>query len=163
MSNRIKEEGQGLSIGPAIRQLRQGSGLTQVEFAQALGLAPASIYRYEAGTTKPSPKTLVTLRNFAAEHENRAAEHMFNRALHIHAGISNLELPLMPTDQVFEVLEAHASGLSLEDLSLVLAFIHLLADRASGNQSVYNALRALLAPYIGQAEKNLKGLLKKKP
>ena len=146
-------------MAAAIKQLRQDCGLTQVDFAVALGLTPASIYRYEVGTTRPSPKTLSKLRSFAADHDNRAAEHIFNRAIHLDVGLSQVAIPFAFTDQVFEIFEAHATSLTHQELVLVLAFIQLLADRTKRDQSVYNALRALLIPYMVQAEKNLKGVL----
>ena len=45
-------------IGQRIRELREYLGISQKEFAKALGLHPLSISRYELGKSKPAPSVL---------------------------------------------------------------------------------------------------------
>ncbi|HTF62172.1 MAG TPA: helix-turn-helix transcriptional regulator [Edaphobacter sp.] len=40
-------------LGSVIRDFRRTAGLTQAQLAVAMDIAPTSIYRYEAGMTKP--------------------------------------------------------------------------------------------------------------
>lgn len=48
-----------------IRALRARLGLTQVEFAHALGVTPATVSRWENGTAAPSKLALAMLRRKA--------------------------------------------------------------------------------------------------
>lgn len=48
-------------IADRLRQARWSSGLSQAEAAAAVGVAPNTIYRYEAGRAVPRPQTLTAL------------------------------------------------------------------------------------------------------
>ena len=50
-----------------IRQLRRRSGLTQEDFAQAIGVRTREIGRWEKGSNSPGPMARERLRAFAAE------------------------------------------------------------------------------------------------
>jgi transcriptional regulator with XRE-family HTH domain len=167
MSDLTEEEYNELPLAATIKRLRQDAGLTQVDFAAGLKITPASVYRYEAATTRPSRQTLAKLHRFAIEHNDYSAERIFSRALH---GVfrssgtgKEIELFYGLSNPAFEIFQAHARTLSDQDLITVLALIQLLADRKQPNQTVFNALRALLQPYMGQAEKDLKGVLSDQP
>jgi len=45
-------------IGKRIKELREYLGLSQKEFAEALGIHPLSVSRYELGKSNPSPSIL---------------------------------------------------------------------------------------------------------
>jgi transcriptional regulator with XRE-family HTH domain len=42
-----------MNFGPRLRALRLRAGLTQAELAKRADILPHSVYRYEAGRTKP--------------------------------------------------------------------------------------------------------------
>ncbi len=46
---------------PTLRELRQKSGMTQLEVAIALGLTPSTIYSWERGTREPRGRQLQQL------------------------------------------------------------------------------------------------------
>lgn len=48
----------------AIRRLRKMRGLTQAEFASALGMSQASISRFETGERKPDVDDLIAIARF---------------------------------------------------------------------------------------------------
>ena len=48
----------------AIRRYRKDRGLTQEEFATALGIRQATVSRYETGEAKPPLETLIAIANF---------------------------------------------------------------------------------------------------
>ncbi len=50
-----------------IRELRRRLGLTQFQLAVRLGVTLATIQRWEAGTSKPSPLALEKLSHWQAE------------------------------------------------------------------------------------------------
>ena len=57
----------------AIRALRKDCLLTQVDFASALGVAPASVYRWEASTSNPDFELVIALWALAAKHRSATA------------------------------------------------------------------------------------------
>lgn len=48
----------------AIRRLRKAHGLTQEEFAVALGMSQASVSRFETGERKPDIDDLIAIAKF---------------------------------------------------------------------------------------------------
>ncbi len=50
--------GEKVAIGQRIKELREFLGLSQKEFADALGIHPMSVSRYELGRSNPSPSVL---------------------------------------------------------------------------------------------------------
>ena len=48
----------------AIRRYRKARGLTQAEFAEALGMSQASISRFETGERKPDVDDLIAIARF---------------------------------------------------------------------------------------------------
>lgn len=48
----------------AIRRFRKDRGLTQAEFAAALGVRQATVSRYETGEAKPPLETMIAIARF---------------------------------------------------------------------------------------------------
>lgn len=48
----------------AIRRYRKARGLTQAEFAEALGMSQASISRFETGERKPDVDDLIAIARY---------------------------------------------------------------------------------------------------
>jgi len=68
-------------LGKAIRKYRREIGLTQAQLAVALGIAPTSIYRYEAGTSTPDVGALQKLYLHSENQQNSEAKKLFYDAL----------------------------------------------------------------------------------
>jgi transcriptional regulator with XRE-family HTH domain len=47
-------------LGSSLREYRQRAGLSQIEMAETLGLAPSTLSNYESGKSEP-PLTLILL------------------------------------------------------------------------------------------------------
>lgn len=62
--------------GQELRQIRTTLGLTQTQFAEALGFigGKGSIFDLESGRKNPSPRTLRDARRLLAEHEAQRAK-----------------------------------------------------------------------------------------
>jgi DNA-binding XRE family transcriptional regulator len=152
MKKRKNAELDEANLGSTIRNLRRDCKLTQVEFAHALGVTPASVYRYEAGTTSPSTDTLFKLYNMASERSHGPSEHVFHRVMQ---GRS-FSIPAgMPAASGPALLQAQATQLSDQQLALVLALMRLLSDSTQSEKAVYTVLRALVEPYLPQADADL--------
>src|ERR1700733_9197058 len=125
MKKRKNEELDEANLGPTIRNLRRDCKLTQVEFAHALGVTPASIYRYEAGSTSPSTDTLFKLYKMASERSHGPSEYVFHQVMQ---GRSPSMPAIAPADSAVALLQAQATQLSEQQLALVLALMRLLSD-----------------------------------
>jgi transcriptional regulator with XRE-family HTH domain len=151
-----KRKNEGLeepNLGPTIRNLRRDCKMTQVEFAHALGVTPASVYRYEAGTTSPSTDTLFKLYKLASEHAHGPSEHAFHQIMQER---SHSIPALAPANAGIALLQAQATQLSEQQLALVLALMRLLSDSTQSEKAVYTVLRALVESYLPQAIADLK-------
>lgn len=98
--------------------------MTQVELAAALGVAPASVHRWEAGTNTPDFEMIVSLWSFAIEHGSATSRH-FAEFLSDRA---NAMRPLFKAAQLpaIQALDSEIASLSPEQHQLAFAFIHLL-------------------------------------
>jgi DNA-binding XRE family transcriptional regulator len=152
MKKRKNGELEELNLGPTIRNLRRDCKLTQVEFAHALGVTPASVYRYEAGTTSPSTDTLFKLYKMASERSHGPSEHVFHQIMQ---GRSPSIAAVAPADSGAALLQAQATQLSEQQLALVLALMRLLSDSTQSEKAVYTVLRALVEPYLPQVDADL--------
>lgn len=98
--------------------------MTQVEFAAAVGVAPASVHRWEAGASAPDFEMVVSLWSFAIEHGSATskyfAEFLSSRA--------NAMRPLFKAAQLpaIQALDSEIASLSPDQHQLALAFVHLL-------------------------------------
>ena len=53
-----------LKIAERIKDLRASGNLTQKQIAEAIGVSPVSVQRFEYGTVRPSIDTLIALADF---------------------------------------------------------------------------------------------------
>lgn len=56
-----------MSVGEAVRKLRETLGLTQAEFARRIGVTTRALQRYEAGARQPEAAALVGIIRAATE------------------------------------------------------------------------------------------------
>jgi DNA-binding XRE family transcriptional regulator len=126
-----------------IRTLRKDCGLTQMEFAAAIGVTATSVHRWEAGTSVPDFEIALDLWACAVEHGSATSRFLAEFL----AEKSDAIRPLFSAQQVslFETAYSAIFGLSPDQQQLVLAFIELLQNNK--DQSVDQMMRLLLEPW----------------
>lgn len=141
-----------------VRTLRKNCGMTQVEFAAALRVAPASVHRWESGTSNPDFELAVALWSLAIQYGSPTSKH-FATFL---AGRIDAIKPLFAAAQapIVEAVDSAVSDLSPDHLHLVLALIEMLKN--STDATADHMLRVLLDPWKQKvlSEKAPKGLTK---
>ena len=127
----------------AIRALRKDCLLTQVDFASALGVAPASVYRWEAGTSNPDFELVISLWSLAAKHRSATAtffeEFLGDRIDAIKPLFAAAQAP------VVEALESAIADLSPDQQQLVFAFVAMLKNNK--DPTATQMMRLLLEPW----------------
>jgi DNA-binding XRE family transcriptional regulator len=121
--------------------LRKDCCMTQVEFAAALGVAPASVHRWEAGTSNPEFELAVSLWSLAIEHGSatsaRFADFLVSRATAIR--------PLFQATQTSstEALQSEIASLPAEKQhQLAFAFVRMLKHNT--DETADQVMRLLL-------------------
>ncbi len=144
-------------LAQAIRHFRNAVGLTQAQLAVAVGIAPTSIYRYEAGTTAPDLRTLQRLYLFADHKGDQAASSIFLAAARDKAGVGDAEI-----ESSLQALGKGSGAVRLQDVAiqgkklvpreqlLVTAFI--LMFRNNTEESSERMMRLLLEPWMKEAK-----------
>lgn len=120
----MPEQANRMSI--VIRTLRKDCGMTQVEFAAALHIAPASVHRWESGTSNPDFELAVSLWALANQYGSSTSKH-FAEFL---AGRVDAIKPLFAAAQapIVQALDSALADLSPDHLHLVLALIEMLKN-----------------------------------
>jgi transcriptional regulator with XRE-family HTH domain len=137
------------AVASAIRQLRRELGLSQVQLANAIGITPTSIYRYEAGTSGPDAQLLAALWNLAINHKSASATY-FSELL------GNLLPPLLPLLQAASVaqealIDSVAILLPLDDRVLVMALIDMLKSKPGDSVLHRRMILLVLEPWLESA------------
>jgi DNA-binding XRE family transcriptional regulator len=135
------------SLADAIKTLRKHCSLTQVEFAVALSVAPASIHRWEAGTSSPEFEMIVSLWSFAVQSGSPTsryfADFLVSRTDAIKPLFNAAQLPEL------KAIEKEISELDVAERQLVLALVNLLKRKS--DETAIRGIRALLQPWtVGQ-------------
>jgi transcriptional regulator with XRE-family HTH domain len=145
-------------LGDAIRELRRTAGLTQAQLAVAIGIAPTSIYRYEAGLTKPDVRTVQKLFVFADKHQDEVAKSFFREELEgsgdlIITGREGSALRLGVKDQGPSSLEwtVGSQPLTPQEQILAIAFVLMLRNNAD-ESSEKKMMKLLLDPWMKAAK-----------
>lgn len=137
-------------ISEAIRTLRKHCSMTQVEFAAALHVAPASIHRWEAGTSSPEFEMIVSLWSFAIEHSSATskyfAEFLASRTDAIRPLFDAAQLPAV------QALDRQIASLGVDQRQLVLAFIEMLKQNT--DETAERVIRLLLEPWKQSQSEN---------
>jgi DNA-binding XRE family transcriptional regulator len=139
-----------VEISEAIRALRKHCSMTQVEFAAALHVAPASIHRWEAGTSSPEVEMILSLWSFAIEHGSATskyfAEFLASRTDAIRPLFEAAQLPAV------RALEKQIASLAVDQRQLVLAFIQML--KQNSDETADRVIRLLLEPWKASQSEN---------
>jgi len=130
-------------VAEAIRRLRKDCSMTQVEFAGALGVAPTSIHRWEAGTGSPEFEMVVSLWSLAIERGSATSKH-FAEFL---SSRTDAIRPLFDAAQLPAIkgLEREIASLQPDNRQLVAAVIQML--KQDNDETAARVLRALLEPW----------------
>ena len=133
-------------ISEAIRALRKDCSMTQVEFAAALSVAPASIHRWESGTSVPEFEMIVSLWSFAVERGSSTsrdfAEFLSARTEAIRPLFEAAEQPAI------KALESEVGMLSIDQRQLVSALIRMLKQNT--DETADRVIRFVLEPWKTQ-------------
>jgi len=130
-------------ISRAIRLLRKDSGMTQVEFAAALKVAPTSIYRWEAGTGSPEFEMAVSLWSLAIERGSPTSEEFSDFLISRTDAIRPLfEAKALPE---IRALDKEIATLPIEQRQLTLAFVNMLKHNA--DKTMDKIIRLILEPW----------------
>jgi transcriptional regulator with XRE-family HTH domain len=143
-------------FGATIRKYRQEIGLTQAQLASALGLAPASIYRYEAGLSTPDVGALQKLYIHADGASNELAKAMFFEAICEKTGLDPAQFQTLLSGP----RPARASpsktftieGGPLTPREWLLAIALVLMTRKNTDHSADKMIRLLLEPWMKEAK-----------
>ncbi|MFZ0592890.1 MAG: helix-turn-helix transcriptional regulator [Bryobacteraceae bacterium] len=129
--------------------MREDCSMTQVDLANALGIAPASVYRYESGTSTPNADVLYRLSRFAMERDVRYA-HDFHQALSQRTqGLA----PFAYDEELLErqnVVDRATAALRADQQLIVLALVKML--RENEDKTAERVLNLVLEPWIAQAK-----------
>jgi transcriptional regulator with XRE-family HTH domain len=144
-------------LGDAIRDLRRRAGLTQAQLAVAIGLAPTSIYRYEAGLTEPDLRTIQKLFVFADKQQDQIAKGLFKREIQ-----ENGDVIITGTEGSAVRLEVKGRPPSLAQLKVghqpltpreqILAIALILMLRNNLDESSEKMMKLLLDPWMKVAK-----------
>lgn len=149
-------------LASAIRELRQSLSLTQVQLATALGIAPTSIYRYEAGSSFPDVNSLASFWQFAINKRSPAA---ITFTAILASAIPALQPVLESSFQIDpETLgNAEETRLTPDQGLLVMAFIKLLHSSATDPLAsmARKVCQTLLEPWYEESKKELSQQIQK--
>jgi DNA-binding XRE family transcriptional regulator len=131
------------TLADAIKALRKHCSLTQVDFAVALNVAPASIHRWEAATSSPEFEMIVSLWSFAVQRGSPTsryfADFLVSRTDAIKPLFNAAQLPEL------KAIEKEIAELDVAERQLVLALVNLLKRKS--DETAIRGIRALLEPW----------------
>jgi DNA-binding XRE family transcriptional regulator len=160
MSVKSVETAEPDHLGKAIRKYRRDIGLTQAQLAVALGIAPTSIYRYEAGTSTPDVGALQKLYLHSEHQQNNEAKKLFYDALTDKVGLG-LSLGNQgdgaspnggPSGSIRHVI---VQGRPLTPREQLLAVALVIMLRNNLNESSDKMMQILLEPWMKAAKDDL--------
>ncbi len=141
--------GSSTEVSSLIKELRREHKLTQVQLAVALGLSPATVYRYEAGT-RPDTSALLSLLKFAEKSGPAAVRNALREIVSeriMLPGDSEQARREHPGEASFgRTLTRATAELNDEERLRMLAFISFL--RENTDLTAEKMLALLLQPWI---------------
>jgi transcriptional regulator with XRE-family HTH domain len=142
-----------LTISEAVKKFRLECGQTQVEFAVALGMAPTSIHRYEAGSSVPDFPVLKKLLDYALKRKNASAQEIFLAEVGKRMGLQSegLDASLLPSigPDPLSALEIEGQPLSNDERLKIVGLVLLL--RHSSDPTTKSVVDAVLKPWLDRA------------
>jgi transcriptional regulator with XRE-family HTH domain len=157
MNVKSNESESARELGSAIRELRRAVGFTQAQLAVAIGIAPTSVYRYEAGMTKPDLRTVQKLFIFADQHQNEVAKKIFRGELEDDGTLvitgtegSSLKMGIKDTGSSGDSFAVGKQALSPRERLLATAFVLMMRNNL--DESSEKMMRLLLEPWMKAAK-----------
>ena len=133
------------------------SGLTQAQLAVTIGIAPTSIYRYEAGMSTPDVGALQRLFMFADRERNDTAKEILFQALCEKTGVDPADFQLhlfnkhwAQTTGALQKVRVAGKSLTPREQLLAIAFIFMI--RNNTEESSERMMRVLLDPWMNAAK-----------
>jgi DNA-binding XRE family transcriptional regulator len=147
-------------LGKAIRKYRRDIGLTQAQLAVALGIAPTSIYRYEAGTSTPDVGALQKLYLHSENQQNSEAKKLFYDALTDKVGLgltlgNRGDAASSNTGTASSLRNVLVQGRPLTPREQLLAVALVIMLRNNLNDSSDKMMQLLLEPWMKAAKDDL--------
>jgi transcriptional regulator with XRE-family HTH domain len=144
-------------LGAAIREFRQKSKLTQAQLAVTIGIAPTSVYRYEAGSSSPDVGALQRLFMFADREKNEAAKRSFFEALCAKTGVDPRDFQLTffgksSANSLSALQQLRVKGKNLTPKEQLLTIAFILMIRNNTEDSSDKMMRVLLEPWMNEAK-----------
>jgi transcriptional regulator with XRE-family HTH domain len=138
----------------AIKEIRRAGSLTQARLAREVGLAPTSIYRYEAGS-RPDTAALFALTRYAEQKGLTAARNVFLKALgqtsFISGSYSNSTSARDTVTDVSIMLANAVAELSRNEKIEAFAFLSFLKENT--DSTTERVIKFLLQPWRDEAYK----------
>jgi len=140
----------------AMRELREHLGLTQTQLAASVGLAPNSVYRYEAGETKPDLESMLALWNLALSKGSHTAVYfsdlLIERIPNIREMLDQLYRGDVAIDQNGS-LTSERDKLRPDERVIVIALANMMAEAPDAR--IIKVIELLLEPWIEKAKTDL--------
>ncbi len=105
---------QWAELGARIREARVGTGLTQKQLSQLVGVSPHAVWSWESGKMRPTPERLVDLAHFCQTTTDRLL------------GRKALEAEIL--NQMDSCYRRAIEGLPVEDLESIQNFIQFVSS-----------------------------------
>jgi transcriptional regulator with XRE-family HTH domain len=144
-------------LGTVIRDFRRTAGLSQAQLAAGIGIAPTSVYRYEAGMTKPDLRTIQKLYIIADVHGDEEAKRYFLRELEensepMFAAVEMLSATSQEASRAPSLKQVSVGGQVLSPREQLLAIAFILLMRNNVDESTDKMMRLLLEPWMKAAK-----------
>ena len=133
-------------IAAILQRLRRDLSLTQVKLANALGIAPSSVYRYEAGGSDPTRAVLEKARDLALKNGLPYADDLARILGEKAGGRSDLK-------EQFNQQTVSLAGLHPHERLLVAAFVKML--RTGRDETADKVIKVVLEPWMAEVEEEL--------
>ena len=157
MAVKRQDQSSPSDLGAVIRKFRQRTNLTQAQLAVKIGIAPTSIYRYEAGHSSPDVAALQRLFLYADLERDEEAKEAFFDALCEKAGLDRKQFEQSLRAKHWthersglEDVVVQGKRLTPREQMLTVAFVSML--RNNTDESSDKMLRLLLEPWMKGAK-----------
>jgi transcriptional regulator with XRE-family HTH domain len=137
------------SIAAEIREFRKSVGLTQAQFANAVGITPTTVYRYEAGTNIPTNDVLAKILQFAVKQQSLKAVQIFGKLLGERSGLLFIDGG-SSGGQTESLTNEAISALPLERQLEIMAAVLMIQEGL--DSTALRVFKNLVEPWISQAK-----------
>jgi transcriptional regulator with XRE-family HTH domain len=137
------------SMAEEIREFRKSVGLTQAQFATAVGITPTTVYRYEAGTNAPTNDVLAKILQFAVKQQSLKAVQIFGKVLGERSGLLFVDGG-GHGDGAESAISNAISKLPLERQLEIMAAVLMIEE--GSDSTALRMFRNLIEPWLSRAK-----------